>query len=125
MRDLFKYIVQIILVCLVTLGVHIMVLAFMDKPLFDNQIITAYAGNVALAVLIVMGLLKVPETLQNSRGFLFLLGSFLKFGFFFLAFYSNFKVDGAIQRVEFFAFFIPYAAALVMETKCLIDRLSK
>lgn len=125
MSDLFKYIVQIILVCLVTFGVHIMVLTFMDKPLFDNQIITAYVGNVALAILIVIGLLKVPETLQNSRGFLFLFGSFLKFGFFFLAFYSNFNVDGAIQRTEFFAFFIPYAAALVMETKCLIDRLSK
>jgi len=47
MSDLFKYIVQIILVCLVTFGVHIMILTFMDKPLFDNQIITAYVGNVA------------------------------------------------------------------------------
>ena len=125
MNDLLKYIFQIIVVCLVTLGIHILVLSLMDKPLFDNQIITAYIGNVSIAVLMVIALLSVPETLKNSRGFLFLIGSFLKFGFFFLTFYSNFKADGAIQRTEFFTFFTPYAAALVMETKCLIDRLSK
>ena len=125
MNDLLKHIFQIILACLLTLGIHILVLSLMDKPLFDNQIITAYIGNVSIAVLMVIALLNVPETLKNSRGFLFLIGSFLKFGFFFLTFYSNFKADGAIQRTEFFAFFTPYAAALVMETKCLIDRLSK
>jgi len=125
MNDLLKYILQIVVACLVTLGIHMLVLFLMDKPLFDNQIITAYIGNVIIALLMVIALLNVPETLKNSRGFLFLIGSFLKFGFFFLAFYSNFKADGVIQRTEFFAFFIPYSVALVMETKCLIDRLSK
>lgn len=125
MNQLLKYSFQIILICVFGFGIHILILNYLNLPLLDNQIITAYIGNIILAISIVIALLKAPSKYQNSLGFLFLLGSFLKFGFFFLAFYSNFKANGTIERIEFFAFFTPYALALIMETKCLINKLSE
>ncbi len=125
MGQLIKFNSQIILVCALGFIVHVTVLQFLNLPLFDNQIIVAYVGNIILAIVIVIALLKAPPKYQNSLGFLFLLGSFLKFGFFFLVFYSNFKANGTIERPEFFAFFTPYAVALTMEAKCLINNLSE
>lgn len=72
-----------------------------------------------------VGLIKAPEKFQNSLGFLFLGGSFVKFIFFFSVFYGDFTADGRIERLEFFTFFVPYSAALVMETKTLIHKLSQ
>ena len=125
MSELLKYSLQIIATCLITFGIHILVLFLLNKPLFVNQIFTAYTGNLFLAIIIVVGIIKAPLMYNDSLGFLFLFGSLLKFGFFFLVFYSNFKSDGAVQRTEFFTFFTPYAASLIVQTKCLTDRLSK
>ena len=56
-------------------------------------------------------------------GFVFLLGSGVKFLVYFLIFYPLFKQDGQLSRVEFFLFFIPYLISLVTETVALVKLL--
>lgn len=124
-KAIIRYSLQIISVCLVGFGLHLLVLYGLGLPLFDHMIVIAYAGNILLAIGIVSALIILAEALASSLGFLFLAGSGLKFVFFFLVFYSTYKQDGTIQRVEFASFFVPYALALMMETKVLINKLSK
>lgn len=124
MKQFFQFSFIVLAVCIVTFIAHLGILEYLDYPIFDNRIILAYSGNYILAITILYGLLNAPDRFKNSLGFLFMLGSVLKFVFFFLFFYPYYLEDGDISRTEFFAFFIPYSASLISETKLLINRLS-
>lgn len=112
-----------------SLATHLLLLFFLELPLFENSIILSYIVNFVLAILIFYTLFHFKEKLKNSIGFLFMGGSFLKFTVFFLLFYPAYKDDGEIQKIEFASFFIPYAVALILETyftsKMLNDTESK
>ena len=95
---------------------HLSALHLFDLPLFENKIVLSYIINFVLAASIFYGLFHFKEKLKNSIGFLFMGGSFLKFIIFFLLFYPSYKNDGEIQKIEFAAFFVPYAIALILET---------
>ncbi|UJH69016.1 DUF6168 family protein [Allomuricauda sp. SCSIO 65647] len=96
--------------------VHLGILNVLDLPLWDNLIVLSYVLNFVLALGIFLGLYFLRNRLGNSMGFLFMAGSLLKFVVFFLVFYPVYKSDGTTQGVEFAAFFVPYAIALVLET---------
>lgn len=96
--------------------VHLLLLHILESSLFENRIVLSYVINFILAVLIFYGLFHFKEKLKNSIGFLFMGGSFLKFIVFFLLFHPFYKSDGEIQKIEFAAFFVPYAIALILET---------
>ena len=85
----------------------------------------SYAINFLLALAIVAGILLYIEKLKTYIGFLFMLGSFVKFGVFFLYFYPIFKVDDVISSNEFFLFFVPYSMSLIWETLTLTKALNK
>jgi len=53
-----------------------------------------------------------------------MLGSFLKFGLFFIFIYPSYKLDGDTTKFEFLTFFIPYIACLIIETSDLIKLLN-
>ncbi len=125
MKEFIRFSLIILTVCSITFGLHLVVLHFNNQAIFENRIILAYAGNYVIAIIILLILLKAPKRLKNSLGFLFMLGSGFKFGFFFLCFYGYYLIDGDISRTEFFAFFIPYSASLISETKLLINKLSE
>jgi hypothetical protein len=97
-------------------GIHLLVLHYLELPLFENRIILSYVVNFVLAASIFYALFYFKEKLKNSIGFLFMGGSFLKFIVFFLLFYPLYKSDGDIQKIEFATFFVPYAIALILET---------
>ncbi|MFB0924814.1 MAG: DUF6168 family protein [Vicingaceae bacterium] len=99
-----------------TAGVHLYILERIEIPLFDNKIILAYIVNIALAIFIYIGLFLLRKKQESNLGFIFMIGSFLKFGLFFLVFYPGYKLDGEIQTIEFTTFFIPYAVCLIIET---------
>ncbi len=122
---LIRYLLILLVVGAVSIAIHLLVLLFLDLPVWEHRILLAYIGNFILAAAIVIGLLKAPKKFKNSLGFLFMLGSGLKFIFFFSFFYSRFLEDGDISRVEFFTFFIPYSLSLITETKLLINKLSE
>lgn len=95
---------------------HTYLLAIKGLPEYDNLIVKSYIINGILAASIYVGLYLFRQKLKNYIGFLFMGGSFLKFIFFFLLFYPSYSSDGEMDKIEFAAFFVPYALSLVLET---------
>ena len=104
---------------IVLLGVHFMTINVFDLQADISLLILSYALNYLMALLIVLLILKYISKLKTYIGFLFMLGSFLKFAVFFIWFYPIFKEDGVIDKIEFSLFFIPYVVSLIFETKKL------
>jgi len=109
----------------IVFGLHLAILSFINKPLFENNIVLSYIINLALAIAIFGFLYKYRERFKNQIGFLFLAGSFLKFAVFFIVFYPLYKLDNDISGLEFAAFFVPYAICLILETSSLVKWLNK
>lgn len=84
-----------------------------------------YLVNFIMALVIFAGLLKLAEDKSQYLGFVFLVGSALKFLVYFLIFDPFFKQDGDLTKVEFFLFFVPYFASLGVETFTLVKLLGK
>ncbi len=113
-------IIQFLAVVVFALGViflvHISILANSGLPKYDNLIVLSYVVNCLLAASIFIPIYMFRSKLKHQIGFLFMGGSFLKFLFFFLLFYPSYKSDGEMGRLEFAAFFVPYAVSLCVET---------
>ena len=84
----------------------------------------SYLINGLLAALIFSVLMFLKKKYNDQLGFLYMLGSFFKFGAYFLIFHSEFKADGVITKIEFSVFFIPYLISLLIETLELIKVLN-
>jgi hypothetical protein len=85
----------------------------------------AYLINFSLAAIIIFILGRLPQKVQGNQGFVFMIGSAIKFAFFFIFFYPFFKQDGEIQNIEFASFFLPYAIALSIKTLLLLVKLNR
>ena len=75
-----------------------------------------YGLNFGLAVLIFWAVLATHKKNAMLVGFVFMGGSILKFGFFFLFIYPEFKSDGLLGRDELSLFFVPYLISLFTMT---------
>ncbi len=94
-------------------------------PEYGNLIVQSYVINGLLAAGIYVGLYVFRKKLKNHIGFLFMGGSFLKFIFFFILFYPTYSADGEMDKIEFAAFFVPYAVSLLIETIFMARMLKK
>lgn len=120
-----NFFIKVALALAITFAIHLLVLKLLDLPLFENKILLSYLINLTLVVL-VFGLLYVlRKKFKSQLGFLFLGGSVLKFAVFFIVFYPFYKQDDVISKVEFAAFFVPYAIGLILETTSLSKWLNK
>jgi hypothetical protein len=97
----------------------------MELPLLDNKILLSYTVNLLLVVFIFGALYLLRQKFKAQLGFIFLFGSFLKFAVFFVVFYPFYKQDNDMSKLEFAAFFVPYALGLAMETFSLTKWLNK
>ena len=122
-KPLNRFIILLTTCIAVVFVLHILYLHYNNYPLFDNKIILAYVLNYILALSIYILLYLFRVKLKNQLGFLFMAGSFLKFIFFFLFFFSSYKADGDISRLEFSSFFLPYVICLIIETTSLVKLL--
>jgi len=120
-----RFLFRIFFLVGVVFGVHLFILDLKELPLFENKIVLAYILNTSLAILGYVILFLLRKKFKNKIGFLFVAGSMLKFLLFFLLFYVSYRADGGISRVEFFAFFIPYALTLIIEVFSLSKWLNK
>ena len=75
-----------------------------------------YGVNFVLAVLIFWAVLATYKKNAMLVGFVFMGGSILKFGIFFLLIYPDFKADGLVGRDELSLFFVPYLISLFSMT---------
>lgn len=105
--------------------IHIVILKLLKLPLFDNKIVLSYVVNLLLVVTIFGLLYLSKKKFKDQLGFLFIAGSALKFGVFFVVFYPFFKLDDHISKLEFAAFFVPYGLGLILETFSLVKWLNK
>jgi len=124
-KELFRYLSLLFGLAALGFVVHLLMLSFIDAPLFENAIVWSYTVNAILAGLILAGLLKAPEKYQSSLGYLFLMGSILKFVAYFVAFDPLYNADAKITTQEFSTYFVPYALCLIAETTALINKLNR
>lgn len=110
---------QLIITTSIVFGIHLLLLNVFKQPLFANKIVLAYVLNTLLALIIYGVIYKLRHKYKNGLGFLFMIGSFLKFVLFFLVFYNFYMQDGDISGIEYAAFFVPYFVCLIIETSSL------
>ena len=84
-----------------------------------------YVFNTVLAVLIYVVILRLKDRHSEKIGFVFLIGSGLKFLLFFLLLYPAFNADGELSSMEFASFFIPYTLNTVVENVVLVRQLRR
>jgi hypothetical protein len=118
-----------ILTLFIVLGLALMAQAtYLDAQGFSLSTFRtwqAYLVNFCLASIIIFILGRLPERMEGNEGFVFMIGSAVKFTFFFIFFYPFFKEDGEIQKIEFASFFLPYAISLSIKTLLLLVKLNK
>ncbi|PVW15113.1 DUF6168 family protein [Marixanthomonas spongiae] len=124
MRKSFRFLIFLFAVLLVTFAVHLLVLNTLEKPLFEHKIILSYVVNFILAGIILLVVQRTLKKKSSQSGFIFMAGSGLKFLIFFLVFYPAYNADGAMQTIEFVAFFVPYAVCLGLEVAYLSKQLN-
>ena len=75
-----------------------------------------YVLNYGLALLIFWAVLATQKKKVILVGVVFMVGSMLKFGLFFLVINPDFKADGLVGRDELSLFFVPYLISLFSMT---------
>lgn len=104
--------------------VHVELLKYYQLPPYNNLIIEGYYANVILAIFIYSSLSLLQKKYNDQLGFLFMVGSLLKFAVFFIFFSPNFRQNGDISRLEFLSFFVPYLICLLLETVAIVKILN-
>lgn len=99
---------------------HFFALEWMDKAGYQKDLVFCYLFNGLMAFAIYFALYMLRKKFRDQLGFLFLLGSFLKFGGYFLFFKSSFGQD----KFAFTLFFIPYMISLLVEVLGLVKILN-
>lgn len=126
MKKLFiRSVLAILCVSLVTYFIYTWILELTQTEVLNSQIILAYIINTILAIGILSTLFVFRKRFKDQLGFIFMVGSFIKFGFFFVFFYPTYHSDGIITRDEFLSFFIPYGICLIAETVASIRLLNR
>lgn len=125
MNPVINFSVKLMIALGVVFASHIFILSLLKEPIFNNLIIEAYLLNIVLAILIYGALYYLRIKYLDILGFIFMGGSFLKFGCYYVFFYPQFKLDGEIIGLEAVSFIIPYVCCLIFETFYLVKLLNK
>lgn len=115
-----KFALKFFLILTVVLLLHIFALYKIHHKTDFELLLASYIINYLLALAIVLIIIHYIEKLKPYVGFLFMLGSFIKFAVFFIAFYPRLKTDTVMDKTAFAYFFIPYIVCLIMESKRLV-----
>ena len=123
-RQLLVFGIKLLISLSIVFGIHSTILYFLDISLFQNLLIPSYITNYFLALLIFFILLKLKKKYLDLLGFVFMGGSFVKFGVYFIFFNPVFKQNGSVSSQEATAFLTPYLLCLIVETFYLIKLLN-
>lgn len=115
-KELLLFILKITISLALSFGLHAIVLKQMHFEANYNLLFSSYFVNFLMAFLIVAIISFYINKLKTYIGFIFMLGSFLKFAVFFIWFYPISKADGSVTGPEFSMFFVPYIISLLFET---------
>jgi hypothetical protein len=115
-RKITLFSIRLLIIILVVFVIHTEILRSIGYAPYQNLIIEGYCANVLLAIFIFVGLSFSQHKFGDQLGFLFMVGSLIKFAVFFLFFSPHFREDGDISKLEFLSFFVPYLFCLFLET---------
>jgi len=115
-KPILQFSVLLLIVLTMACGIHLAILSYFNYPLFENMIIASYIVNYLLAFIIFIALYLLRKKYLDLLGFIFMGGSFLKFGVFFIFFFPVFKQNGEINTLESVSFLLPYITCLILET---------
>ena len=115
-KPILQFSVLLLIVLSMAFGIHLAILSYFNYPLFENMIIASYSVNYLLAFIIFIALYLLRKKYLDLLGFIFMGGSFLKFGVFFIFFFPVFKQNGEINTLESVSFLLPYITCLILET---------
>ena len=124
-KPIFNYAFLLTLATVVTLALHYFALRGLDHDPLAHKFLLAYAVNFSLALLIGVILFFLRKKYTSSLGFIFMIGSMVKFAFFFVFFHPAYNQDLDISKLEFTTFFIPYLVNLIVEILFLIRVLNR
>ncbi|MDO9137430.1 MAG: hypothetical protein Q7U21_06375 [Lutibacter sp.] len=116
--------IKLLISICVVFGIHSFILFYLNISLFQNLLIPSYITNYFLALLIFFTLVKLKKKYLDLLGFVFMGGSFIKFGVYFIFFNPVFKQNGTVSSQEATAFLVPYLLCLIVETFYLIKLLN-
>ncbi len=116
--------IKLLISLCVVFGIHSLILYYSNISLFENLLIASYITNFFLALLIFFILVKLKKKYLDLLGFVFMGGSFVKFGVYFIFFNPIFKENGTVSPQEATAFLVPYLLCLIVETFYLIKLLN-
>lgn len=98
------------------LGIHLLLLRAGGQDPWGNLLAESYLFNFLMAGAVFFAIHRLRRRFQDQLAYFFLLGSLLKFLFFFLFLYPAYQADGLVSRQEFLTFFVPYLFGLFLET---------
>lgn len=116
--------IKLLISLCVVFGIHSIILYYLNISLFQNLLIPSYIANYFLALLIFLILVKLKKKYLDLLGFVFMGGSFVKFGVYFIFFNPVFKQNGTVSPEEATSFLTPYLLCLIVETFYLIKLLN-
>ena len=123
-RPLLIFTIRLTLFVSGILLVHLLILWLLGKHLFDHFILPSYLFNYFITLIFFAVFLINSKTKDAFLGWLFLIKSVLKFLAFFIIIYPFYNLDGAIQKVDLFTFFLPYSLCLTIEIHQIIKILN-
>lgn len=116
--------IKLLIFLCVVFGIHSLILYYLNVSLFQNLLIPSYITNYFLALLIFFVLVKLKKKYLDLLGFVFMGGSFVKFGVYFIFFNPIFKENGTVSPLKATAFLTPYLLCLIVETFYMIKLLN-
>lgn len=117
----FRFALRLFFGIILVLGIHLFTLSQQGLPFWDHFLLPSYGFNIVITLIFFWVLLFISKNKNTYLGWIFLLTTALKFFFFFFLIYPLFTIDGEVQKIEFYNFFLPYSWCLVTE----IHQLSK
>lgn len=104
---------------------HYWMLNFLEISIQKALLLESYAGIFFFGLLLMWGMMKAFNKYSHLVAWLYMLGSLIKFGLFFLLLWPLFKADGTLTIIEKSSFLVPYILAQSLETYLLVQKLNK
>lgn len=123
-KQIWFFAIKLLIALSISFVFHSTILYYLGISVFENLLISSYITNYFLALLIFFILVKLKKKYLDLLGFVFMGGSFVKFGVYFIFFNPIFKQNGTVSSQEATAFLVPYLLCLIVETFYLIKLLN-
>ncbi len=114
-KSVQRYILTLLIGAGITFVFHAVFLKNLQINTEEVYLIPSYVINILLAFLILILINFLQKRFFDYLGFVFIAGSLLKFGAYFIFIHPKFKIDDHISTIEASSFLVPYFVCLAIE----------